>query len=451
MVDRIDNIIFDSFRGQLNRKRQKKLRAWLEATPVNQTVFDQLRDREWILHEAECLRLIDKEAHWEKVLEKIKHQAPGSEPLPEEDEPDVRDRSRPARIKYTGWTAACLGLLIAGAYVFFHQRGQPHSGILHFHSATPHSHSGLPHSHSGLPHSDSVLPHSNFLPAINRALWSYNDGPEIPTDTTSPATSLPPFRPSNDGEVLSFSWDTAISMRSRRSELEFGQPTHYYKVVTPRGNTHGLKLPDGSTARLNAATSIKFSASYSPSKREVFVQGQTYFAIKPVSEGLSPFVVHIEPPTALNKLFSKDSTLKVVATGTSFDIRANPTDSSITIVLYTGKLEIQWPGNPSVHLGKGDAYVLDYKGHPQKLSMAELPGAGSWRDQEFRFNFKNAVDIIDELGRWYGAHIVYLEKPDGYFRLDGKRTEPIEHFLNLMKASHPFNYRFSRDTIYVSR
>ncbi|HEY4287945.1 MAG TPA: FecR domain-containing protein [Puia sp.] len=226
-----------------------------------------------------------------------------------------------------------------------------------------------------------------------------------------------------------------------------------HKVVTRPGNIYNLLLSDSSLVKMNAATSIETPANYSDSNRQVRMQGQAYFEVFSRRSGLKPFFVHIPPPQALKDLFPGDSDLTAIASGTSFDIRANPKDSSIRIILFTGTLTIVRPGDTVRHLDSGHVYVLDTRGNVRITLTKLVPDSTAWREDEFRFDYEPADRILEELARWYNAQVVYREKPSALFLISGRRSEPVDSILNRMKREHEayFNYTISKDTIIVTR
>ncbi|HEY6899605.1 MAG TPA: FecR domain-containing protein, partial [Puia sp.] len=391
------DLIFDGLRGRLTERRMKKLKDWQKKSPENGELIKRIRE-------------------WQYDL-------PYDRAMLEKDFPEASSPHRKILrwLLNTAVVALLLGAGIKFGYEYFKHR-----------QATP-------------PEEKPVVTALVHLqPAVNRAYWSFDNGPAISSDSTRK------FGSKQEGTMRISDDETSLRFQNITGSPSISEkPDRYYHVSTPGGNTHGLVLPDGTTIRMNAAADIRFPASFSPARREVRMEGQGYFEVMSPGVSFSPFLVHVKSPKHLQKYLDE---LTITVLSTKFDVRANAQDSSIQIVLDKGKLKIQIPGGKPVILVAGQSFTLDSLGTPQVRSTNKTDREKAWRNNEFDFRSKSTVFILDELGRWYGAHVEYREKPPGTFSFSGPRSEPIDFYLDvLLKQSNAFKYEISNDTIWVSR
>ncbi|MDR6560611.1 MULTISPECIES: FecR family protein [unclassified Arcicella] len=90
---------------------------------------------------------------------------------------------------------------------------------------------------------------------------------------------------------------------------------------------HELPLPDGSKVWLNPATTILYKIVKNAATREVYLEGEAFFDVKPNKE--QPFYV-------------KNKGLNVVVLGTSFNVIASSKDVKYEVSVVTGKVKVKY-------------------------------------------------------------------------------------------------------------
>ncbi|WP_431213613.1 FecR family protein [Puia sp. P3] len=143
--------------------------------------------------------------------------------------------------------------------------------------------------------------------------------------------------------------------------------------------------------------------------------------------------------------------LSITVRGTNFDVRANPEDHSIRTMLLRGTIEVRRPGSAPGTLKEGNAYIFGETGQARIVQLKDLAGQDAWKNNEFYFDNAPVGAIMAELSRWYG---VPIKCPDDFtdpFVFTGSRNQPIRSVLDQLKATRHFNYKITRDTIFVSR
>lgn len=388
------DLIFDFLRGRLNKEKKDVLDQWLRASPENRAVLERIRSGNYIKYEepASGNGSMDSTAMWQKI----------------------------SPFLLIGIGVILLSVL---TYKFFTRK-----------PATPQNEKPV----------ENIVKKPAAPKPIDGAVWSFDNRPGISSDSTRKygLTGVGPMQISDSGSNLRFQH---IAGRLPATVND----NRYYMVRTPIGQTHSVGLPDGSMVKMNAGSEVRFPADFGPMRRELWMEGQGYFEAEKPGKSFAPVVVHVKSPQPLQKYLSE---VIVSVLGTSFDIKANAKDSSIRIVLYTGKIKIEKPGDTTVVLKEGQSFVLDSLGKIQVEPVVNMDIDRAWRMNKFDFRSKSTVYILDELGRTYGHTITYLEKPPGTFSFSGFKSESIYYYLDvLLKQSNSFKYRSSNDTIYVSR
>ncbi|MDE5612096.1 MAG: FecR domain-containing protein, partial [Odoribacter sp.] len=98
----------------------------------------------------------------------------------------------------------------------------------------------------------------------------------------------------------------------------------------PRGGEYSLVLADGTKVNLNAETRLRFPVHFEGEKREVFLQGEAYFAV--ALDSTKPFIVHT-------------SRGKVKVLGTSFNVRDYEDERQVVTTLVDGVVRYERQGD----------------------------------------------------------------------------------------------------------
>lgn len=154
-----------------------------------------------------------------------------------------------------------------------------------------------------------------------------------------------------------------------------------------------ILLPDSSSVTLAPQASLTYEAAqYNKEKRYVSLTGKAFFQVKP------------------NKTcaFTVQTTLaKVVVLGTSFQVDANPSVTSVNV--ETGKVQFS-ANNLSQDViltaGMSASYKMENKEieiHPQEEADTNYL---SWKTGILRFNRTPLSEVIKDLNQYYGVTII---------------------------------------------
>jgi len=195
-------------------------------------------------------------------------------------------------------------------------------------------------------------------------------------------------------------------------------------LYTPPGQRFGVQLPDGSIARLNASSSIKFPTAFPKNERTVSVTGESRLEI--TKSDKVPFIVRVLEAT-------------IRATGTSFNINAYDENSIIT-TLFDGKITL-FNGKSSMSLNPGQQ-VLIRKTTFQPVSKPNIYGAIAWTHNYFDFTNMNIKEMMREIERWYDVEVtVDKSVPDDRAALVLPRSMGLTEILGYLDRNYKIKIR----------
>lgn len=198
---------------------------------------------------------------------------------------------------------------------------------------------------------------------------------------------------------------------------------HY---ATGIGQRSGITLDDGSVVTLN--TDSAMDVAYGADQRQItLVRGQALFEV--AKEADRPFVVVAGGQ-------------KVVALGTTFDVRLNGDEVEVTLV--EGRIEVAGaevrrdrPRQPQVLLEVGERLVVTAADAAPVVTRIDTDKATLWREGYITFDDTPLTDAIREMNRYSNTRIV-AEDPaiselrvNGMFRSgqQGRFTEALEEYF----------------------
>lgn len=219
-----------------------------------------------------------------------------------------------------------------------------------------------------------------------------------------------------------------------------GAPLYYATTI---GQQSGITLEDGSVITLNTDSRVR--VTYDDTQRHIaLLRGQALFEV--AKEPDRPFVVD-----AGGK--------RVVALGTTFDVRLNGTDVEVTLV--EGRVEIggsivasKKPQPPPVRLEMGERLV-SRADEELRVMQIDTGKATSWREGFVSFEETPLADAIAEMNRYSTVRIVAVDAELGQLRVNGmfrsgqqaRFAEALEDYfpiearrdgnLIVLKMSHP--------------
>lgn len=163
------------------------------------------------------------------------------------------------------------------------------------------------------------------------------------------------------------------------------------------------------------------------------------------------YIVSAQPLT----ICLNDSLIVTTSAGSKFNIRKYDEDRRIVISVAKGKVKVSGKS----YDGKPDSKIIP---HGIEMNLVSSPLSGglhsfdvrkiaSWRKGgKFFFDNEYPSDVLEALGRWYNAIVVYKKiAPDCKFSITLPYNKPLDTALNRLSYVVPFTLTRRDDTIYV--
>lgn len=184
-------------------------------------------------------------------------------------------------------------------------------------------------------------------------------------------------------------------------------------LATKNAETYRVKLPDGTTAWLNAGSALSYPVAFAPSgQRRVKLEGEAYFDV--AHDRARPFLVE-----------TKGQPVEVL--GTEFNLTAYANETAVTTTLIEGRVRVA-----DVTLQPGEQ-TIEQNGEIRVQTAADLEAISSWKDGYFKFN-ENLESILTKIARWYDIDVEYQYHPPAHLTFSGKisRDKPLSDLLKIL-------------------
>jgi len=174
-------------------------------------------------------------------------------------------------------------------------------------------------------------------------------------------------------------------------------PTHteIVEISDPSGVRSKITLPDGSTIVLQEGIKLDLAANFLNGKtREVTFEGEAFFDI--AHNPNKPFIIHT-------------GKVKTTALGTSFSIKAQPGEASITVSVVEGKVKVQDGEKLLAVLEANQQFIygIEPDHWQEKPAKVEL----DWQPHELIFRDMFFSDIAQDLAVRHGV-IILIENEE---------------------------------------
>lgn len=238
---------------------------------------------------------------------------------------------------------------------------------------------------------------SDLTPGGNKAILTLSDGSKIVLDSLETGTLSTQGNAKviklNDGQL-------AYNLTGRNAERE----DLFNSVSTPKGGQYQLVLSDGTKVWLNAASSLRFPASFTGKERKVELTGEGYFEV--AANKNKPFIVI-------------SNNMEVIALGTQFNINGYENEPGLTTTLLEGSVRVDYNHKSALLVPGERAWIGDHEKGITVSKDLDINATVAWKSGIFHFVQADIKTIMRDLARWYNVEVVFEENiPDTKF--DGK-------------------------------
>lgn len=213
----------------------------------------------------------------------------------------------------------------------------------------------------------------------------------------------------------------------------------YALLVTPKGGTYQVQLPDGTKVWLNAASTLKYPMKFVGEERVVELEGEAYFEVQNIKYDSQNSKLGSTGRSIPFKVVSKGQTVEVL--GTAFNVAAYPDQYLLQTTLVEGSVSVlsseKTPGaysTPFAILKPGEQALV--RGSHIETKQVDVSQYTAWMEGYFYFNGHSPQDAFAQLGRWYDIDVIYLKNvPTIQFfgRID--RSKSLSSLLKILEKA----------------
>ncbi|WP_164111772.1 MULTISPECIES: FecR family protein [Sphingobacterium] len=245
----------------------------------------------------------------------------------------------------------------------------------------------------------------------NKAILTLGDGRKVLLDTLTQGVSI------YDGKLqITKMDDGSIVYASVASE---GGEILYNTMQTPVGGTFQVLLPDGSRVWLNAMSQLRYPTSFAKQERRVELNGEAYFEV--AKDKGKPFVVDVYG-------------LDVRVLGTCFNINSYQNRNLIKTTVVEGAVEVGKENRATVlYPGQQLEYRSDHSS--RLLKNVNLVEIMAWKDGFFSTSSITLGALMDEVERWYGVDVEYVEPLDMEFVLKLSKKISLLELITILELT----------------
>ncbi|SEW43332.1 FecR family protein [Chitinophaga sp. YR573] len=208
--------------------------------------------------------------------------------------------------------------------------------------------------------------------------------------------------------------------------------TSWNTISVPRGGQYAIILSDGSKVMLNAASSLKYPATFIGKERSVELTGEAYFEV--VHNKAQPF-----------KVVSNGQEVAVL--GTHFNINAYTDEDNTKTTLLEGSVKVSNATGYKI-ITPGEQTILQNKSFIIRVVNAEQEVA--WKDGYFRFNNEKIESIMRKLSRWYNIDVKYSGRvPVENFYGKISRYKNIDEVLSILENTNSVHFKIEGRAVIV--
>ena len=188
-----------------------------------------------------------------------------------------------------------------------------------------------------------------------------------------------------------------------------------------------LSFEDGSSAFLNASSTIKYRQKFGDQSREVYFWGEAFFEV--ASDPTRPFIIE-----------SGETRVKVL--GTSFNVKAYPEAEKVEVVVNSGKVLFYHVNDQEQILGQvtllqGEKGIFNRKTRQIARILNDEPNYLSWKTGILVFNETTLDKVLEAIGQKYRIKVRMENKDLEKLKLTATfDNEPLEAVFEVLALIH---------------
>lgn len=245
-----------------------------------------------------------------------------------------------------------------------------------------------------------------------------------------------------DGEdaKVGYQEDGIVNVNSKTIEqtaLENQAAQAFNQLIVPIGKRSTLTFADGTKVWVNSGTKVIYPVQFATDKREIFVDGEAFLEVS--RDEAKPFIV-------------KTRKMDVKVLGTQFNVSAYEKETEQQIVLVSGKVEVDVPGQDKNILAPNQKYSYNNETSKSSISKVDVNEYIAWKDGYYQFRQQPLDLILQKIARYYGKSI-QCDEQTGSLTCSGKLDlkENLEEVLKTLQKVTPIEIEQQSGHISITR
>ena len=243
-----------------------------------------------------------------------------------------------------------------------------------------------------------------------------------------------------DGRRIAADSCKRVSYREADVEGVMEEEPVYNTVRVPGGADYAVELADGTIARLNCETELRYPVRFVGKERRVYLDGEAFFEVAKNAE--MPFIVETKQ-------------MQVEVAGTQFDVKAYAEDETMQATLVEGGVEVcaYGAGSKPVALIPSQQYVLDVQTRQAEVKKVDVQLYTGWVEGMFVFKNQRLEDVMTMLARWYSVDVFYIGESVKDIRLSANlgRYEHIDKILDIIQETNKIGFSRKGNVVTVMK
>lgn len=213
----------------------------------------------------------------------------------------------------------------------------------------------------------------------------------------------------------------------------------YLEKTNPPGFKSTMKLPDGSTVKLNADSRLKIPNNFNVELREVILEGEAFFEI--AKNESKPFIIHT-------------GDVQTTVKGTSFNVNAFPETGQVVVAVVTGVVEVLNENKTStintLLLTPNEIAFYNKSNSELKKSIDYDKNILAWKDDKLVFSSAQFNEIVLTLERWYGVKFDIRKKVEMKKGFKGEyESETLKNILETVSYTGNFKFKIEGKKVII--
>lgn len=279
---------------------------------------------------------------------------------------------------------------------------------------------------------NGTLASHDIDPGRYKALLTLADGRQIAlTDAANGKLAV------QNGIQITKAADGQLIYQVKDPGQKINEAPLFNHISTPKGGQYQINLPDGTRVWLNAASSLKFPASFNNLKeRRVELTGEAYFEV--AKNKSLPFLVSTHQQ-------------KVEVLGTHFNINSYDNELTVKTTLLEGSVMVSTLNNLVKKVLKPGEQSVLHSGQ-MMVNAVDTESETAWKDGDFNFEDTDIQSIMRKLERWYDLEVIYEGNiPKTTFGGKISIHRPLSKALKLLESTGDVHFKVEGRRIIVTQ